>query len=456
MSGRSGSRLSAANSPSRSSSAWRARPSRSDAAPREFADEPGESFAEPPEIVGPRGVGPRDELEDAADRGRERLDPGDRLLESGPPPVRVLAVLLPLAGRERGEIGLLALAESRQPFEVTVPAPADHGVAQKAAGRTGRESRPRRAGRKREIAVLEKPAELVAREVAGQPGDQAEEEPAGRSERDGDPVPEGDGQARPGGEEMEDGGVVRSRRRQDLHLIEGHFFGVETAQDLAALVGRAERPEDLDPGLLFGRGLARGEKPGEPAGAGKVGGARSGPGLAGPVQADDGIAGDEDQTAGRGGPDQLGFETAQPGIQRREDPRGCERPLRRGPDRPAEKAGQIEQAVVGEGRFVAGQDQGELPALAFDQELSGAEVGARPAVEPELPDGPVKGHGQSRRSRRPAEVLELAGGQELPEQTVGQSELRRRGHGPGRARLARPLQDLGGQHGRRDEAEVDP
>jgi hypothetical protein len=178
--------------------------------------------------------------------------------------------------------------------------------------------------------------------------------------------------------------------------------------------------------------------------------------LAGPVQADDGIAGDEDRTAGGGGPDQIGFETAQPGILRQEDPRGCERPLRRDPSRFTEKTGQIEQAVIGEGLLVAGQDQGELPALALDQELSGPEIRARPAVEAELPDGPVKGHGQSRRCPRPAEVLELAGGQDLPEQTVGQSKLRRRGHRPGRARLAGPLQDLGGQHGRCDEAEVDP
>ncbi len=122
----------------------------------------------------------------------------------------------------------------------------------------------------------------------------------------------------------------------------------------------------------------------------------------------------------------------------------------------AEKGGKIEETALFEGPLVAVEEQGQLPALLRDEETVGPDIGAGAAVEPELPDGSVKGLGQPGRGPGAAEVVELSLGQKLPEEPVRQGELGRRSHRLGRGPFPAPFQDFRGQRGDRHEPEVDP
>jgi hypothetical protein len=111
--------------------------------------------------------------------------------------------------------------------------------------------------------MFEQSSKVGAGKVVPQPVEEAEKKSSGRREGNGDALPEGHRQARPGGKEMEDSRMGRPGRRHDLGVVERDVFRVEPAQDLAALVGGPEGSEDLD-AIAFSRAgsFAGSEKPG--------------------------------------------------------------------------------------------------------------------------------------------------------------------------------------------------
>ena len=300
---------------------------------------------------------------------------------------------------------------------------------------------------------------MGARKVVPQPVEKTEEEPAGRCEGNGDAVPEGHRQARPGREKVEDGGVGRPRGDQDLRLIERDLVRVEPAQDLAAFVGRAERPEDLDAAVLAAAGnVPGGEQPGQPARLRVRALAARRPTVAGSRQSEDRIAGDEDETVAGRGPDEVALEPAQTGVRRAEGPGRRERPRPGRPRGGREESRRVEKPFLFEGTLVAADEASDLLPFAFDEEAFRTEVGARQPGQPEVPDGAVEGVRQPRGRRpfRSPEIADLAGVVELPEEAVRQGELRRRGQRPSRSGFPATLQDLAGERPGGDEAEIDP
>jgi hypothetical protein len=168
------------------------------------------------------------------------------------------------------------------------------------------------------------------------------------------------------------------------------------------------------------------------------------------------VALNEDKAAACRGPDEVGLEPAQADIRQGKMPGGRGRRRRGRPKGQGQQTGGVEQAVRVEGVFVALEDEGKFPPLPLDEEQLRAEVGARPAVEPQVPDGPEERPDEAGRGSAPAEVFERATAQQLPENTVDQGELRRGRQRPSLRGPAVPLQDLLGQGGQGDEAKVDP
>ena len=121
---------------------------------------------------------------------------------------------------------------------------------------------------------------------------------------------------------MEYGRVRRSRRCEDLDAVEGDLFGIKTAQDLAALAGRPEGPEDIEGHINgSGRGLAWRKEPRQPPGSGRgYADPLFGPEQPGPLEAEDRVARDQDKALAGGGPDEIGFEPAQPDVRRAKKP----------------------------------------------------------------------------------------------------------------------------------------
>ena len=235
--------------------------------PAATPQEPGEGFAERPEIVRVLPVWLRESGQEPPHAGGEIVDLGDRGRKRIPADLIDLRPVLPRSLFHPGQVCGFGLAQGAKPGQITVPLPADHRPAEVAAGRPGRKRRTGRPGREGQVPILEEATEVGAREVVPQPVEETEEEPAGRREGNGDAVPEGHREARPGREQVEDGGVGRPRGNQDLRLIERDFFRVEPAQNLAAFVGRPERPKDLDAAVLSDAGnFPGGEQPGQPFG----------------------------------------------------------------------------------------------------------------------------------------------------------------------------------------------
>ncbi len=323
-----------------------------------------------------------------------------------------------------------------------------------------------------EVPGLDEMAEGGHGEPAFDPVGEAGEDAAGRGEEQGQAVGESDRDAAPGGHEMEDGGIERAGRRDDLDRVEWPAPGQDAPDGLPAFVGLPDGPEELDRSVTGGRrGAGRIEKPGQALRIrGRGGGAGAGPVCgpsgraevtAGPFEPERRVARHRDQAVAGRGPEKSVLDLCQGQVLRAEEPapvpaRGRHPPpVQRLAGRSIKPRG-IERPEGLQGPLVTGEETDDVPALRSEAEPAGLEGRAVQAGKAEGPDGPEDGPGQPGPRLEAREVFEVPALFEVPEEGVGEDHKPRLGDLPA-AELKEILsRRFLGQGGQGDEAQVHP